>query len=174
MISFSTIQDVLYGFVTSESGRDAIWRNQNAPNKKEGHFALLLNNFSHINREHKTTSADENGNIILSYDSQFELQIDYFGTGAMQFARDLRIASEKEVSLQTFIDSGFVYIDSNTISDISFLRDQNFSERSRFNMTFRTTENILDNVGYFDRTQIAGNIINFDKNYTVYINSGGA
>lgn len=174
MININSIQDAIYDVIFNKTGKEAVLSNQDSPSIDEGHFVYMLNSFRVLNHYQRGFNVDDDGNIIISSDTSFSLQVDYLGNSAIQYCRELRASFELESVMDSFREKGFVHIDSGEIVDLSFLRDKNFNDRARFYSNFRTTDFILDNVGYFDKAQITGNIKNFDKSYNVTINNGGA
>jgi hypothetical protein len=175
VLNFTTIQDKIYDWINTESGREAIWDNQNNPFNKpaEPYFSIGLGTFDAPNHAYKSVP-NLDGFSTFRTDEAFTLLIRGFGPGIVQLTQGLKKSLQFERVQVLLREAGLAIVDWFSVLDISGLDGTEMQERSSFDLRLRIADEETDEVGIIETAIVDGVLTGSKFDQTISVEAGGA
>lgn len=161
-INYEAVKTSLYDWAVSvvPTGMPVIFWEPNAPRPTVPYITLFLSSITAVNQDYSAPGADNLGNIAMSGDRQFTLEVQGYGNDPLTVLENIRSSLQKQTVLDTLRVSGIVFYQSLTINDISDLVDSQYERRAQLDILMGIAQVYSDNPGYFSTIEVDEEYIN--------------
>jgi len=144
LADLTTIQTAIKAWVDSETTNVCIMAEGNGPKPDAPFFTYRLASFIDEAEDHTSSPDAISGDVVITGNRAFTVEINGYGPGVIQKLRDLKNSTRKGTILDTFRLSNLIIVNRLAITNLTGLDQSNFEERGMFELLMRTDSVITD------------------------------
>jgi len=174
-INYETVKTNLYNWAITvvPMGMPVIFWEPNAPRPTVPYITLFLSTITSVNQDYSAPGADSLGDITMSGDRQFTLEIQGYGNDPLTVLENIRSSLQTQTVLDHLRLSGMVFYQSLIINDITDLVDSQYERRAQLDVLMGIPQVYTDNPGYFSTIEVdeeylsAVEVVVYDETLTI-------
>lgn len=162
MINLTTIQDIIYDWVSLVTSRELYWEDQNNafPEESKPCFTAKITTFTSPNHVNKSQVDTVTGIRTLTSDEDFVVMFRGFGTGIYIYALQLHKSVHREDVKDLLATAGVVVVNWLMVENTSGLDNTENEERVDLDITLRIGNEDTETVGVIEEVNATGTITN--------------
>jgi len=161
VIEFSALQSAIRGWASNAAPSEVtqvVYADQNAPRPPRPFVTLRLTPLGTVGQSY-IGEPDSDGVATILHDLELSCSVQAFGPCAMQITSTPLGSLERATVNDRFRSAGLAFIrDTAGILDVTALTGTEFEPRAQFDIEFRTTGQILDDIGFIETVIASGEI----------------
>lgn len=156
MIVYEDLQDAIYDFVSTAIGSvPAIWADNNGPAPDDATYVTMrINGLSRVAQDYTSPPDETTLDRNITGNREFMLMLQSIGPGSIQLLETIRCELQKFSVLESLRADGLVYVDEESIQNITQLDDSKFVERGALDIRFRLASITTTDDGAIEKTTI--------------------
>lgn len=143
MLNSSIIKKTLYDWLNKykQNGETVIWADQAEARPSKPYITLKILAGGKPMEEDLINNA---GKTEIKQYSEFDLSVNYYGESAMEELSFLTATAEFPTQLEKWSAKNLAYIESSGVRDLTELMETKFESRAQADLSFRTSDVIVD------------------------------
>lgn len=170
MIDFTDVQDAIYDWIHNETGYEAIWDEQNAPEQSRPYFLINIISVNAIGHDWISSPDVGSGLGEILGDRELRADIQFFGTSKRECLskHEALMSSLEKPAVQIFFqERDIAFVNREPVTDLSDLVDKRYKYKTQSEARFRIGQSIDDELGVIQQVQLEENSISLE---TITIN----
>lgn len=163
-MNFSTLQDGLYDWISTETSLEVVWEYANAPRPTLPYISLLIPTITPVGQV-SSSQVDDAGLMTILSQNIMTISISYHGAeeassmSGQQLMAQILLSVRKQSVNKIFYDNNIGYLTRLAQNTIQNQLGTSFQEKVVMDLLFLLVTDVIDDVGLIETVEIAGQFL---------------
>jgi len=161
-MNITTIENALFDWADAQTTLDVVWVDENAPRPDDPYFSLRMMNSARIGQDFVDVPDGTTELATITGNRDIIIEVQSYGAGAWSAIEGMRTSLSKPSVQAALRANGLVYVDSTPITNLTLPIESRMEERRVFEATFRTAEQVTDDLGVIETVNVGATVKDTD------------